>query len=633
MTRVLKLWILGSAGCASAGWILSALHQLNVAGYAVFFSILACGLVYKFIHRRVEVLEGYAKARATLGGWKARRLRRPLALLFFLTATVALIGGIVHAPNNYDALTYRFPRVLHWWANSGWLWISTPNERMNLSGTGFEWLMMPLFIFTHSDRIFFLINIAAYLLLPALTFLVFTGAGLSSRAAWLWMWLMPAALCYAMQAGSISNDTIAVTYFLCALFFAFEARRTNDVRDVWYSTLAAALMTGVKASNLPLLLPVAWILLPSIKLLRQQFVASVFVVLLGLLVSFVPVALMNVHYTGDWSGDPKNKEQMRLQNPVTGVIGNCLQLTLQSLEPPFLPVARSAEVWLWKRFPESLKETLIRGFPRFVIGFRELPQEESAGAGIGITLIAIVSVAAAWHYRKRDPIYPVSPLRQRGLIIGVLTWVSFLVYSAKLGSEATSRLIAAYYPLLLLPFLLNHAQNILIRHRWFRFLGICASLIALMAVILTPSRPLWPAESFFDWAAVHHPKNELLAHAKTVYAVYRRRNDIFAEVRSNIPPSVSVIGLIENGDDAETSLWRPFGERRVVHILDHEHITEPSIQWLVVKNNIIARKDPKKFADWLERIGGSLVFGQPICEKAGAGLEQWSLIRLASHTN
>ena len=149
---------------------------------------------------------------------------------------------------------------------------------MNLSGTAFEWLMMPVFMVTHSDRFFFLINIVSYLLLPSLVFLVFVATGFPRRVAWFWMWLLPAALCYAMQAGSISNDTIAVIYFLSAIYFALQARRTCDVRNLWLAFLAAGLLTGVKASNLPLLLPVAWAFWPALGLMERRLASSVAVV-------------------------------------------------------------------------------------------------------------------------------------------------------------------------------------------------------------------------------------------------------------------------------------------------------------------------------------------------------------------
>lgn len=622
MINLVKLWILASAACVATGWILSAFHELNLAGYAVCFAIFAAGLF--FICRRKRRTGPVLALR-----WKPRRFRRPLPLIFLLTAILAAIGGAVHAPNNYDAMTYRFPRVLHWWAASGWHWIATPIDRLNLSGTGFEWLMMPLFVLTHGDRLFFLINVAAYFLLPGLIFVVFVTSGVSRRVAWFWMWLLPAALCYAMQAGSISNDTIATTYFLAAIYFAFQARRTWRVGNLWLSFLAAGLLTGVKASNLPLLLPIAWAVWPAMRLVGRRIVGSAAVVLLAALVSFVPVAALNRHYTGDWSGDPGNLAKLKEGKPLVGIMGNGLQLGLQSLEPPFLPLARTVESWVWQHFPPNVKTTLEKDFPRFGVGFRELPQEESAGVGIGIAVIAIVSTMTALNFRFRSHAYSSAWIPRQGLMIGLLTWVALMVYMTKLSSESTSRLIAAYYPMLLLPLVLTRAQGYLVRRHWYEALGIGAGLIALVAVILTPSRPLWPAGHFFDWAVARFPNSRLMAHAREVYDVYNTRNDVFAGLRSSIPESAHVIGLIEGGDDAETSLWRPFGTRRVVDVLDAGRIRESKLQWVVVKDSVLALQEPKGLEDWLRRNDGTLVAQYMVTEKVGAGREQWSVVRFS----
>jgi len=633
MINLVKLWILGSTACVAAGWILSALHQLNLAGYAVFFFLFMAGLAVEYGRRRREGRATGAMAGAKPARWNLSRFRRPLPLLFLLTAILAAVGGALHAPNNYDALTYRFPRVLHWWAASGWHWVFAPSVRTNVSGTGFEWLMMPVFMVTHSDRFFFLINIVSYLLLPSLVFLVFVAAGFPRRVAWFWMWLLPAALCYAMQAGSISNDTIAVVYFLSAIGFALQARRTCDVRNLWLAFLAAALLTGVKASNLPLLLPIAWAFWPVLRLLGKRIVSSVAVVLLSMLVSFLPTAVLNQHFTGNWGGDPNNNEKVQVQKPLAGILGNGLQLILQSLEPPFLPLARSAEIWVWERFPESLQTTLKDDFPRFGVGFRELPQEESSGVGIGITVIVIVSIVAALRFRRQNQARPTVLAGSQGMIIGLLTWAALLVYMSKLGSESTSRLIAAYYPLLLLPLLLNPAQSFLVRQRWYRALAVCASAIALVAVILTPSRPLWPAEQFFDWAVERFPGNALAARARMVYSVYHSRNDLFASLRRSIPESVPVIGVIQGNDDPESSLWRPFGARRVRHVLEGDRSQELNLHWLVVKNDVIGRGTPEDFDQWLQRDGGALIARQSVTEKVGSGPETWSVVHFPGVPN
>ena len=224
--------------------------------------------------------------------------------------------------------------------------------------------------------------------------------------------------------------------------------------------------------------------------------------------------------------------------------------------------------------------------------------------------------------------------RRRGIVLGILTWVALLAYMSKLGSESTSRLIAAYYPLLLLPMLLNAGQTSLVRRRWYNGLAICAGLIALLAVILTPSRPLWPAKQFFTWATGAFPESELLSRAGKIYTIYRSRNDLFASLRKNIPPSVEKLGLIESDDDdAETSLWRPFGDRRVVHVLQNDRVQDDRLQWVVVKNAVIGHGTADDFQHWMRRNGADLVAQQALTEKAGHGPELWSVVHFGGASN
>lgn len=624
MLKLVKLWILGSAACVAAGWILSAGHQLNAAGYTVALVICIAGLI---VQGRRWHREDVALGRGKLTVLRWRRFRRPMPMLFLLITVAATVGGALYPPNNYDGLTYRFPRVLDWWAAGSWCWVNGPVLRANVSGTGFEWLMMPMFILTHSDRLFFLFNIAAFVFLPTLVFLVFRAGGAARRVAWFWMWLLPAALCYAMQAGSISNDTIAATYFLAAIYFALNARLSGKAGDVWLSLLAIGLLTGVKASNLPLLLPLVWALWPVRRLLPKRPFGSVVVLLVTVLISFVPTAALNQYYAGNWGGDPSNIEKVQLRNPVAGIVGNGLQLILQSLEPPFLPLAHTAEVWVWNEFPEGVREYLNRNFPRFGVGFRELPQEESAGVGIGILAAAVVSIYA-WNYSRGEKWSRANPARRRGIAIGTLTWAALFVFMTKLGSESTSRLVAAYYPLMLLPLLLNRGQDNLVRDRLYNALGVLSGIVALGAVILTPSRPLWPAQSFFAWGEETFPQSAFMQHAARVFTVYHDRNDLFAAVRQSIPESVETIGLIEENDDAEASLWRPYGHRRVVHLWKDGRCQDRNVQWVVVKNSMIGGGTAEGFKQWLDRNGGTLVSQQPITEKVSHGSEIWSVVRL-----
>jgi hypothetical protein len=620
MLRLVKLWIIISAGCVAAGWILSALKSLNVFGYLAFFLIFGVFGTWFWHQRRGQVnsLDWRVQARRF-----SRRFHRPLPLMFAIAAFLAALGGTIYAPNNYDALMYRVPRVLNWWSEAKWFWIPTANQAMNRSGTGFEWLMMPLLVFLRGDRPFYLINALSYCLMPGLIFSAFTGAGVSKRVAWAWMWVLPLGFCFVMEAGSIGNDFIGVIYILAALTFFFRAAQRSSVTDLRLAFLSAGLAIGVKAANLPLMLPIACAAWPARRLLRHGVLLNLLIIGLSLLVSFLPVAIFNQHFAGHWGGDPHNVERMTIYKPLSGFIGNTFQLVEQSLLPPILPHGHRLSGAIWAIFPERFRDSLMTDFPLLQWQVNELPQEESAGLGLGISLLALTSaIVALRHFRQK-------PQRRRGitgLLVGGMAWVAILPFMAKVGAPATGRLLASYYPLMLLPIVLHPSQSVLMRRAWWKFLAIMTGVAGMIALIITPSRPLWPAEILLGKLCVAFPKNEQLTRARTVYSVYRNRNDLFEGVRKMLPDSARVVGLIEGDDDPETSLWHPFGARVMVHLIGNARLRPREMKWVVVKNNVFGDA-PGDFDKWLRSNGGNLVSQQTILEKVSVGPEEWSLVR------
>ena len=273
---LVRLWIWVSVFASAAGWTLSALGQLNRAGYGI---ALAVFIFLMWVARREwSVMPGGKN-----GGWAKirRRFCRPLPLCFAALAALILLGGVLYPPTSYTGLNYREARVLQWLSHDHWLWIHTANYRMNDRACGIEWLTAPLLLFTKSDRALFLVNFLPFLLLPGLVYSVFTRLGVRARVAWQWMWLLPTGYNFLLQAGGISNDTFPAVYALAAVDFAARAWSSRRTADVWYSIMAAALLTGAKASNLPLLLPWAILIFALLPLMRRKPVASVVLVLLA----------------------------------------------------------------------------------------------------------------------------------------------------------------------------------------------------------------------------------------------------------------------------------------------------------------------------------------------------------------
>ena len=250
---LVRLWIWISAFASLAGWTLSALGQLNDSGYAFFFAAFA---VFIFLRRKDFVPHcGIPANKFSRCKKIRRRFKRPLPFCFFALAILIFVGGAIYPPTNYTAISYRIPRVLQWLAHGRWIWIHTLDSRMNDRACGIEWLSAPILLFTKSTRGLFLLNFLPFLLLPGLVFSVFTRLGVRARVAWQWMWLLPTGYTFLLQAGSVGNDTFPTVFALAAVDFGLRAWKSRKLSDLWNSILAAALLTGAKASNLPLLLP------------------------------------------------------------------------------------------------------------------------------------------------------------------------------------------------------------------------------------------------------------------------------------------------------------------------------------------------------------------------------------------
>jgi hypothetical protein len=603
-------WIVALSLASLAGWLLSLASWLSCPGYLGTFVV------------PLLLLGGLsARRRPRPRRWKARRFRRPLPAVYLLLLTFAALGGALYAPSNYDALTYRIPRILHWLAAGHWHWITTANHRMNYSGTAQDWAMSALYAGAPSDRAFFLLNLSAYALMPSLIFVTLRALGVRRRAAWVWMWLLPTAHIFALQAGSVGNDALALVTLLAALAFgtrAFAARAASrrSLTDLWIATLAAALLTSIKSSNIPLLLPCALAILPSWRLTLHRRLATAAILAVSLAISILPTAALNLHYTGAWTGDPTNTDHLKAADPISGIIGNTLQAAYINLTPPFVPHAADLNRAATRLIPTPLAQRLAATFPRFRLEVNELPQEEVAGLGIAISLLVLSCLASG---------APPTPTVFNARWIIASGWLALAVFAASLSSEATARLLAPYYFLPIAGILRLGAADRHARHRLWRALALAGALTAVPALILTPSRPLIPATQIAAALAHRYPNNATAARAAAVYANYQQRPFAFAPVLAALPATAVHLDLIAGRDDPEATLWRPFGHRVVHDITTPAELTASHGDALIC---VVDGLDPALAAQIAElRTNGRIrwVVRVPVLTSVKRGFQPWDI--------
>jgi hypothetical protein len=581
---------------------LSAFHALSPAGYSAWLAGTAVVLFLLFKNRITFTSRALAAARRKI----CRRFHRGFPAAFLLLAALILAGGLLYPPNNFDALSYRIPRMMHWWMRGSWHWIDTPDARLNTRVCGFEWLCMPLLVLFRSDRGFFLANFISFLFLPGLLFSFLSRLGIRGRLAWYWMWIFPAASGFALQAGGMANDAYAAIYSIAMIDLALRARATGDGFYTLASLIAAALMTGAKNSNLPLLLCWGWAVWPSLPLLKRRPAGTLAALVAAAVVSTVPTIVFNVARLRDWTGYAGEKRVFMVKNPVVGVVVNSANLLVLNTAPPFFPFASRWNRFVHEGLPAAWRRVLRDNFEPDCLELRELPSEEWAGVGIGI----VVCVACLFwlRLRSRDPgrFCATRGAWMPGLL--ATPWLSLLVFMSKSGMAPESRLILPYFPLLLPGLVIPLQCRDAIRSRLFRAAGLFALLVAVAIVVINPARPLFPALTLLGPGSPEPGASGMKARARRVFTTYRERHDTFQALRQRIPAGERRVGFISLPSTQETSLWLPYGARTVVHLSTE---TKPEnfdgLRYVIADASLFATSGPRSLEQWLKRNGGTVV--------------------------
>jgi len=617
---LVRAWIILAALASAAGWVLSALGQLNGLGYAVFAGL--------------TMLAGYLSRRELMygcGRFTSSRLRKRFSrwppLAFAGLAALVLLGGVLYPPSNYDGLTYRLPRILHWLAEGRWHWIHTANYRMNDRSCGFEWLMTPLWLVTHSDRALFLLNFLPFLLLPGLTFSVFTRLGVNRRVAWQWMWLLPTGYNFLLQAGSLGNDAFAAVFILAGMDFALRAKTSGRAADAWFSLLAMALLTGAKPGNLPLLLPWLMVFWPVITSLFRKPLMSLGVAGVALLVSFLPTAILNSRYCGDWTGLTLENHGIAAQNPLAGIAGNSMMFLLANFVPTLFPWAGSWNQSALSMFPSRVAELLQANFEQNFHRLGEIPTEEWSGLGFGVScLLAATILMARCRRSNGQSTAHAAP----GTLVLVAPYVSLFYFFAKSGMMTVGRLVSAYYPLLLPLWLRGQGPANVVRQRWWRWATALVLLLAFIAVVLTPARPLWPAQTVCAAVSKANSGSALAKRIQDVYLVYATRSDPLAKAREALPDTCTVVGFAAGDNDPEISLWRPYGHRRVESILPDDTLSQiraRHIEYAVV-GEVFLFMHQQTIQTWLAAHNATLLTSFTTTLAVSDGPRLWYVVRI-----
>jgi len=446
------------------------------------------------------------------------------------------------------------------------------------------------------------------------------------------MWLLPTGYNFLLQANSAGNDTFPVVYALAAIDFGCRAWASRRVSDLWHSLLAIALLTGSKASNLTMMLPWVILVFALVPLFWRRPVGTLFMLMVAALVSFLPNAVLNKFYCGEWLGLNLEAHGIEMKNPIIGVLGNAFQLLSNNFVPTFFPLAgwwnHNAPLFMPRAIVKMAENYFDTGY--FWLG--EMPTEDWAGIGFGLSVLLLISVTAAFMNREKHRLMPPQTNAVPAwLCYCVLAsfWVSLLAYCVKSGMVTAARLISPYYPLLLPSLLIGAGHSKVVRRCWWRGLAFGVWLLALVVLLVEPGHPCWPEKTILSKLSATHPDSAVIARAKMVYAVYAIRSDPLSQVRATLPPDLRTIGFLGTSDDIAISFWRPYSTKRVEYILfgdTTEQIHQRGIQFAVV-SGLKLEQNKTTIETWLDEHDAELLATTNAIIKVNDGPQPWYVVR------
>jgi hypothetical protein len=174
-------------------------------------------------------------------------------------------------------------------------------------------------------------------------------------------------------------------------------------------------------------------------------------------------------------------------------------------------------------------------------------------------------------------------------------------------------------------------QGWLVRRRGWRILAVLAAASILPGLILTPARPLWPAQTVSKMLTQTNPENKMWQRLATTYDTYARRNDLLAPIRAGLPDDTATVGFIAGSNDSDYSLWRPFGRRKIIYLRSDigQFLAHPdAVKWVVVKRDNWPEICPVPLEQWAAAHHAKITLALPIVELVSHGPETWCLIHI-----
>jgi len=194
--------------------------------------------------------------------------------------------------------------------------------------------------------------------------------------------------------------------------------------------------------------------------------------------------------------------------------------------------------------------------------------------------------------------------------IRVAAWALLLLFMAKVGSWNSPRYLAAYYPFLLQTFLISSGQGRVVRAGWWRWASIAPVWMAVVLIVSSRQRPVWPAHYFTAFLQQRYPAAAWPLKIRQAYEFPPAAwEPLDANFLSHIPPDEPIVGYATSFGGFDRQLWFPLRQRRVAYVRPDdppERLRSLGARFLVVDYGVF-KSFNTTLATWMQRYDAELV--------------------------
>ncbi len=222
-------------------------------------------------------------------------------------------------------------------------------------------------------------------------------------------------------------------------------------------------------------------------------------------------------------------------------------------------------------------------------------------------------------------------MTSEAMLLILAPWFLLLVFMAKISVFQNARYLAPYYPFLLPLMFRQRGYASLVRQRWWQWGAYGVTILALLLVIVSRQRPLWPG---YAMARILESRPSGTAFAKRVRNAFAFSDESPRTsnwLRQTLPPDEHTIGYAASIGYSEVALWHAPSVTSVWRFIpgdDLESLRAHQIKYLLVEPAFRNDEQGKKIMTQLFAQGAEIISKSDVHFGPESAPEELWLIRV-----